>query len=462
MFSWLDRIRECAAIVAGRPASRVALRWASPDSTHDVERLSGSADSAQYSALRQIDRSNVHTLKVAWTYPTLDQAGYSFNPIVVDGVIYVLAKNLRSSRLTRRPEKNCGCTRIDEADHHPRHQLLGKHGSVRTAGSCSASNEQLKAIDARTGQAIPSFGKNGKVDLRDGLDRDPATIAVQSATPGRVFENLIILGSARIRSYDSAPGDIHAYDVRTGKLSLDFPHDSARRGIRRRHVAEGRMENRRRRQHWGELSVDEKRGIVYIPIGSPNSTSTAATARATICSATACSRSTREPASASGTSRWSTTTSGTTTTPPRRSSSPCGTTARWSTSSRRPARQGFLYVFDRVTGEPLWPIEERPVPQSDLPGEETWPTQPFPTAPPPFARQTFTANDLNPFIDDTAERERFLDESATPGTTGCSRRPACATPSRCPATTADRIGAAPPSTPNAARCSSCPRIFPAC
>ena len=73
-------------------------------------------------------------------------------------------------------------------------------------------------------------------------------------------------------------------------------------------------------------------------------------------------------------------------------------------------KTGFLYVFDRVTGKPLWPIEERPVPQSDMPGEQAWPTQPFPTAPPPFARQTFTEKDLSPFIDDPAEKARFLED----------------------------------------------------
>jgi quinoprotein glucose dehydrogenase len=73
-------------------------------------------------------------------------------------------------------------------------------------------------------------------------------------------------------------------------------------------------------------------------------------------------------------------------------------------------KTGFLYVFDRVTGKPLWPIEERPVPHSDMPGEETWPTQPFPTLPPPFARQTFTEQDLSPYIEDPAERAHFLNE----------------------------------------------------
>jgi quinoprotein glucose dehydrogenase len=76
-------------------------------------------------------------------------------------------------------------------------------------------------------------------------------------------------------------------------------------------------------------------------------------------------------------------------------------------------KTGFLYVFDRVTGAPLWPIEERPVPRSDMPGEETWPTQPFPTAPPPFARQSFSEKDLSPFIEDPAERAHFVEAIRT-------------------------------------------------
>ena len=86
-----------------------------------------------------------------------------------------------------------------------------------------ASNHFLQAIDARTGKSILSFGTNGRVDLKQGLDRDPSTIAlVQSTTPGRIFENLLILGSATNQEYGSAPGDIRAFDIRTGKLVWTF------------------------------------------------------------------------------------------------------------------------------------------------------------------------------------------------------------------------------------------------
>src|SRR5262245_30707004 len=225
---------------------------------------SGGADSAQYSALRQIDRSNVHTLKVAWTYPTLDQAGYSFNPVVVDGVIYVLAKNNAVVALDAATGKELWLheNRRGKITSHGINYWESKDRSDRRL--LFANNEQLKAIDARTGQLIPSFGASGFVDLRTGLERDPSTIAVQSTMPGRVFENLIILGSATNQEYNSAPGDIRAYDVRSGKLAWTF-HTIPREG----EFGADAWKTIGGANAWAEMSVDEKRGIVYIPTGSP-------------------------------------------------------------------------------------------------------------------------------------------------------------------------------------------------
>src|SRR5215472_18831229 len=133
-----------------------------------------------------------------------------------------------------------------------------------------AANSYLQEINVKTGVTIPSFGNDGRVDLREGLGRDPKTIRnIQSGTPGRVFENLIILGSATGEGYGDPPGDLRAYDVQTGKLVWTFhtvphpgefgydtwPKDAWRYigGV----------------NAWGEISVDEKRGIVYFPLGSP-------------------------------------------------------------------------------------------------------------------------------------------------------------------------------------------------
>ena len=177
----------------------------------------------------------------------------------------------------------------------------------------------LHAIDAKTGKPIPSFGIDGVVDLREGLDRDPKTSISRAALPGRVFENLIILGSATNQEYKSAPGDIRAFDVRTGKLVWTF-HTVPRKG---EFGADTWPDNARATvggaNDWAELSVDAAAASSMCRPAAGNTTSMAAIVMATTCSPTASSRSTRAPASGCGTSRWCITTSGTSTTTPRRS-----------------------------------------------------------------------------------------------------------------------------------------------
>ena len=231
----------------------------------------GAADAAQYSALSQINRSNVDKLAVAWVYPTGDNHQYLFNPIVIDGLIYVLARNNSIVALNASTGKeiwsyspgpetkiitNRGINYWESKDRSDRRLLF-------------ASNHFLRAIDARSGKPILSFGKGGSVDLKEGLGRDPKTISlVQSTTPGRVFEDLLILGSATNQGYGSAPGDIRAFDVRTGKLVWSFhtiPHpgefgyDTWPKDAWQK-VGGANV--------WGELSLDEKRGIVYAPTAS--------------------------------------------------------------------------------------------------------------------------------------------------------------------------------------------------
>src|SRR4029453_6277340 len=131
-----------------------------------------------------------------------------------------------------------------------------------------SANNMLEEIDAKTGRSIASFGVNGRVDLRNGLDRDPATVQQQSRLPGKVFENLIILGSATNQEYASAPGDIRAFDVRTGKLVWTF-HTVPRPGEYGYDTwPADAWKTVGGANNWGEQSIDEKRGIIYIPTGS--------------------------------------------------------------------------------------------------------------------------------------------------------------------------------------------------
>ena len=365
--------------------------------------------------LPQADQSLQRSrLEVAWTYPTGDGRKYSFNPIVVDGVLFVLAKNNSIVAIdaatgkeiwTYTPDPpasiitNRGINYWESKDRTDRRLLF-------------AANHMLQAIDARTGKPIPTFRheRPRRSERRPGPRSQDASPWSNPRLPDASSKTCSSSAPRPIRDTGPAPGDIRAFDVRTGKARLDLPHHSASRRVRLRYLAQGRLENRRRRQCLERvlarrearhrLRPHRQRQIQLLrrrPQGRRTS------------SATACSRSTPAPASASGTSRWSTTTSGITTTPPPPSSSPSATTARPIDAVAQVSKQGFVWVFNRVTGEPLWPIEERPVPRSDMPGEEAWPTQPFPTRPPPFARQKFTADDLNPYLS-AEDRARFRDE----------------------------------------------------
>lgn len=362
----------------------------------------GSSDGAQFSKLDQVDVSNVQQLKVAWSYSTGDDNRYFFAPLVVGDRAYVLAKDYSIIALN-------AATGIELWVYKPE----GSERAMTTRGinfwESSDGREQrlffssdhyLRALDARTGKLIEDFGKSGSVNLKEGLGRDPKSFSlVQSHSPGRVFEDLLILGSATNEGYGSAPGDVRAFDVRTGNRVWTFhtiPHPGefgydtwpteAWKTVGGANV-------------WTEFALDEKRGIVYLPVASAKYNFYGADREGanlfSNCLVALDARSGQrlwhfqfvhhdiwdyDPA----------------------------TSPKLLTIDRdgeavdvvaQATKQGFLFVFDRVTGEPIWPIEERKVPMgTELPGETLWATQPFPTAPVPFARQSFTADDLNPYL----------------------------------------------------------------
>lgn len=371
----------------------------------------GGPTSDQYSALKQITKANVNQLEVAWTYPTGERGQYLFNPVIVDGVMYVLAKNNSIVALDAATGK--------EIWTHENQGAVGTRG-INYWESKDRSDRRLlyinagflTAIDARTGKTILSFGDNGRTDLRNGLDGDLTGVrALQTNNPGRIFENILIQPlPASGAAYDSKPADVHAYDVRTGKLVWVFhsvPHPGefgydtwppdAWKTV-------GGVHN------WNEMSLDEKRGIAYIPFGTARydfygvyrhgndlfgNSLVALDAR-------------------TGKRLWHFQMVHHDLWDYDIPTAPRLLTVKHNGKNvdiaAQPTKFGFLYVFNRVTGEPLWPIEERKVPQSDVPGEQSSPTQPFPTMPPPFARQSFTEKDINPYLpadEQEALREKF-------------------------------------------------------
>jgi quinoprotein glucose dehydrogenase len=356
----------------------------------------GGPDSSHFSPLKQITPENVSKLEVAWSYPAGD-GNYSMSPLVIGNIAYVAANRGALVALDATTGKELwshafagtgmragisgqrGINYWESEDHSDRRIL------VITGG-------YLYAIDAQTGKSIESFADQGRLDLKTGIDRAPTALA--SRTPGRTFENLLILGSATGEGYLPPPGDIRAFDVRTGKLVWVF-HTIPRPGEmgydtwpKDAYKYMGGVDV------WGEFTVDEKRGIVYFPTASskyelyggdrPGNNLYAD------CLLALDAR--------TGKYLWHFQTVHHDVWDYDPNAAPQLVTVRHNgkmvDAVALASKSGFLFVFDRVTGKPLWPIEERPVPQSDLPGEKTSPTQPFPTAPPPFARQNMTVKDL--------------------------------------------------------------------
>jgi quinoprotein glucose dehydrogenase len=376
----------------------------------------GGADSSQYSSLDEINKSNVGRLEVAWTYPTSEN--YLFNPLVVGNTMYVLANGRSIVALD--------ATTGRELWTHPNEGPVGTRG-MNYWRSPAGDNERLlyvnaghlTAIDAKTGDTIRSFGVDGRVDLRVGLDGDISTIrALQTNNPGRIFEDLIIMSlPAGGVSYASSPADIHAYNVRTGVLQWIFHTVPRPNEFGADTWPAAGLGNYGGVHNWSESTVDSELGIIYIPTG---------TARYDFYGGNRhgenlFGNSLLALDARSGKRLWHFQTVhhdlwdyDLPTAPKLLTVVHDGVTIP---AIAQPSKQGFVYVFNRVTGAPLWPIEERPVPQSDTPGEASWPTQPFPTAPPPFARQSFTAADINPHIseEDQAKVREILRTSRNEG-----------------------------------------------
>ncbi|MDX1561609.1 MAG: pyrroloquinoline quinone-dependent dehydrogenase [Gammaproteobacteria bacterium] len=392
-------------MAASEPQSRSRIAF---DYTTWDQYLGGS-DSSQYSSLDQINRGNVTELELAWSFPT-GQANPTFNPIVVDGIMYVLAG---------RTYVALDAATGEEIWRHENEGPVGTRG-VNYWESEDRSDRRLvflnsgmlSAIDAQTGEAITSFGDNGKVDLRIGLAGTTEGIrALQTSNPGRIFEDLIIISlPASGASYTSLPADIHAYNILTGELEWVF-HTVPRPG---EFGADTWPEEGLGRyggvHNWSESTVDTELGIVYIPTGTARFDFYGGNRHGQNLfgnSIVALDARTGERLWHFQTIHHDLWDLDIPQAPKLLTVTHDGEEIQ---AVAQATKQGLLFVFDRVTGEPLWEIEERPVPESDVPGEEAWPTQPFPTRPPPFARQSFTVDDINPYIpeaDQQALRENL-------------------------------------------------------
>ncbi|HEV2131566.1 MAG TPA: PQQ-binding-like beta-propeller repeat protein, partial [Longimicrobiaceae bacterium] len=361
----------------------------------------GDPGSSQYSRLTQIDRGNVHRLEIAWTYHTGDlregeRSEIQANPIIVDGVLFATSPSLKAFAL--RADTGEELWVFDPYANEPpqyhvnRGVIYWEEGEDRrilyTAGS------RLYALDAATGEPILSFGERGSVDLKAELGRDVSGEDVVATSPGIVYRDLLIQGTRVSEAAGAAPGHIRAYDVRTGAIRWTFhtiprpgefgadtwPEDAFR-------VAGGA-------NSWAGMSLDVRRGIVFVPTGSPTPDFYGGGRPGenlfanTLLALDAATGERIWHFQIVRHDLWDRDLPA----PPnlvtiRRGGRPVDAVAQVTKS-------GHVFVFERETGEPLFPIEERVVPPSDLRGERAWPTQPLPLAPAPFARQTFSEADV--------------------------------------------------------------------
>ena len=347
-----------------------------------------------YSALNQINRSNVRSLKVAWTFQAGQSGGLQTNPLVVGGVMYaytpvqtIVALDAATGRL------------LWVFDAHVRtgqpNRGLAYWTDGRESRLLASVLDHLYALDPRTGKPIPSFGKEGAVDLRENLgENDPSKTFAVMTTPGVLYKDLIITGFRAPEALPAPHGDIRAYDVRTGALRWSFhtvphPGDSGYDTWPADAWTKTGSAN-----NWAGMVVDEARGIVFAPTGSAASDFYGADRLGddlyanTLLALDASTGKLLWHFQGVHHDIWD-----------RDFPSPpvlvtVKRDGRLIDAVAQTTKHGFVFLFDRVTGTPLFPIEERPFPASDVPGEVASKTQPIPLAPPPFARQRLTANML--------------------------------------------------------------------
>jgi quinoprotein glucose dehydrogenase len=359
----------------------------------------GDAGAAHFSALTQIDRSNVQDLQVAWTYPVDANDGEGFSPSIIDDIMYVAGTGTDLVALDAATGEELWTYPLPEGRGGDHGVLYWENEDRSDRRVYINRGDYLYAVDAASGEAIAPFGTNGRIDVRQGFERDTTTVRATPDSPGTVFEDLIILGSATGEDYGSAPGHIRAFDAVTGELGWVFhtiPHPGEE-GYDTWEDPEA-WKTAGGANAWGGMSVDVERGIVYVPLGS----ATYDFYGAERLGANLFANAVVALDARNGELIWYYQTThhdlwdwDLTATPTLLTVQHEGETVD---AVAVAAKTGFLFVFDRVTGEPLWEIEERPVPPSEVPGEEAWPTQPFPTRPEPFAVQEFFEDDVNPYL----------------------------------------------------------------
>ena len=388
------KLQLVAALVA--PALLGAQR--SPTARNaDWPVFGGSTDNTHYSTLSQITPRNVATLQVAWTYETHDEfkgSEMQTNPVVIDGVLYGTSPKLRIFALDAATGTELWS--FDPNFGRPAPNRFRHRGLVVTGDRVLVTyRNKLYALDRRTGQPIRSFGdSSGFVDMRNAYDRPAERITVSASTPGVVYGDLYVIGSTVSEALPSSPGDIRAYDVRTGELRWVF-HTIPRPGeFGYETWSPDAWKVSGGANAWSGVTIDRKRGIVFAATGSAASDfygvnrigdNLFANTLLALDAKTG-KRLWHFQAIRHDLWDWDFPAAPTLVTVMRN--------GRKVDAVAQITKTGYVYVFERTSGRPLFPIAYRRVPASPMDGEQAAETQPYPVAPPPFVRQTLTEDML--------------------------------------------------------------------
>ena len=384
-------------------------------SAQEWQSYGGDAGGTRSSPLKQINRQNVGKLRRAWTYHMgeLDRENnetgrhhvvpFESTPIVIDGALYFSTPSNRVIALDAETGKEIWRFDPQAGRAGPRHFFQHRgvaywHGKSGDDGRIlyGTFDGRLIALDAKTGKPCRAFGKDGTVDLRAGIaDAYPA--AEYSVTsPPAIYQDLVITGAAVPEYPSKGPsGQVRAFDVRSGKLAWTF-HTIPRPGEVGHDSWEGdAWKERTGANVWSIMSVDLERGLVFLPIGSASYDFYGADRRGL----DLFSNSLVALDAASGKLVWYYQMVHHDIWDYDMPAQPVLITVRRD-SRDIPAiaqltKMGFVFILDRLTGKPLFPVEERLVPSSDVPSEAAWPTQPSPVKPPPLVRQSFSEGDLS-------------------------------------------------------------------
>jgi quinoprotein glucose dehydrogenase len=389
-----------------------------PDDNGDWQVYAGSKKSIRYSSLKQIDTSTVKQLQVAWVHHTNDadvQASSQIqcNPIIVNGILYGTTPHLRLIALDAttgeqkwifNPEKYLA-GKMNFSQNNNRGVTYWQSGDDKRILYCAGST--LYALNALTGEPIKTFGNDGTIDLHDNLGLGNTKSYVGATSPGIIFKDLYILGSRVNETADAAPGHIRAYDVRTGKLRWIFhtiPHPGE--------LGYSSWDDKNAWKHmggancWTGFSMDEKRGMLFVPTGSASFDFYGGKRKGSDLFANCILALNAN----TGKLIWHYQVVHHDLWDRDLPTAPALVTVKhngkYIDALAQPTKHGFIFVLNRLTGKPIYPVVETPVPtKSELVGEKPWPTQPIPTLPKPFVRQSFTEKDINPYLSPESKAE---------------------------------------------------------